>query len=210
MAYIHKTPSWLKRLYPSLIWDYSDRPDKRIYLTFDDGPIPEVTEFVLETLDRYQAKATFFCVGENISKHETIAKQIVANGHVIGNHTYHHIKGWNTANTAYYENVDQCEEAISNAGINSRRLFRPPYGRISTRQIKNLRAQYDIVMWDVLTGDYNASLSPKNILRQITAATRPGSIVLFHDSIKAYPRMKSVLPSYLVHFIEQGYTFSAL
>lgn len=210
MAYIHKTPGWLKRLYPSLTWDYSDRPEKRIYLTFDDGPIPEVTEFVLKTLDYFEAKATFFCVGDNIIKHQDIARLISGQGHTIGNHTHNHIKGWSTTNPTYYENVGQCEKAIEEIGIASRKLFRPPYGRIGTRQIRQLREEYDIVMWDVLTGDYNASLSPESILKRISAATRPGSIVLFHDSIKAYPRMKAVLPAYLEHFTNQDYTFSSL
>ncbi|MEQ8714657.1 MAG: polysaccharide deacetylase family protein [Cyclobacteriaceae bacterium] len=210
MAYIHKTPTWLKRLYPSLIWDYSDRSDRRIYLTFDDGPIPEVTEFVLETLERYKANATFFCVGDNIVKHPDVANQISDNGHVIGNHTHNHIKGWTTANPAYYQNVAECEAAIESVGISSRRLFRPPYGRIGTRQIRRLKEEYDIVMWDVLSGDYNSSLSHQSILRQITAVTRPGSIVLFHDSIKAFPRMKEVLPAYLKYFTSKGYVFSSL
>jgi peptidoglycan/xylan/chitin deacetylase (PgdA/CDA1 family) len=210
MVYIHKTPSWLKRLYPSLTWDYSDKSGKQIYLTFDDGPIPEVTEFVLDQLDQYHAKATFFCVGENINKHQSIAGQIVKQGHTLGNHTYNHIKGWNTANTSYYENIELCEKAIVNVGVSSRRLFRPPYGRIGSRQIRTLKQQYDIVMWDILTGDYNASLNPKSILQRITAATRPGAIVLFHDSVKAYPRMKKVLPAYLNYFTDQGYNFCSI
>lgn len=210
MAYIHKTPGWLKRLYPSLTWDYSDRDEKQIYLTFDDGPIPEVTEFVLEQLDRFNAKATFFCVGDNIHKHESIATSIASKGHILGNHTYNHIKGWNTANSKYYENIELCEQAILKAGGRSSRLFRPPYGRIGTKQIMMLREQYNIVMWDVLTGDYNASLSPKSITKHIMAATRPGSIVLFHDSIKAFPRMKEVLPAYLDYFTQEGYSFSAI
>lgn len=210
MPYIHKTPGWLKSIYPSLIWDFSDRSEKAIYLTFDDGPIPEVTEFVLDQLDQFDAKATFFCVGENIVKHPAVLERIRDEGHSIGNHTHNHIKGWNTTNTIYYENIARCAEVITEAGGSDRRLFRPPYGRIGYRQIKSLRAEYDIIMWDVLTGDYNASLSPSAILTKIKSATMPGSIVLFHDSIKAFPRMREVLPEYLTYFRDKGFRFLAI
>ncbi|MEM8895194.1 MAG: polysaccharide deacetylase family protein [Bacteroidota bacterium] len=210
MPYFHKTPKWLKRFYPSLIWDYSSKSEKTIYLTFDDGPIPEVTEFVLETLQEFNAHATFFCVGDNISKHPSIAQSIIEQGHTVGNHTYNHIKGWNTKNEAYFENISKCDARIDALGSSKKRLFRPPYGRIGPSQIRHLKNEYEIIMWDVLTGDYNASLTSEGILRNIIKATNPGSIVLFHDSLKAYPRMKKVLPAYLEHFSHRGYAFMAL
>ncbi len=209
MPYIHKTPTWLKKLYPSLTWDYKDRPGNNIYLTFDDGPIPEITEFVLDTLQLFDSTATFFCVGENIHKHPKVAEAILEEGHTIGNHTYNHIKGWGTPNQHYVDNISKCQSAINAIG-ESGKLFRPPYGRIGPNQIRQIRDTYEIVMWDVLTGDYNASLSSQEILRSIIKATRPGSIVLFHDSVKAYPRMKEVLPAYMSYFLAQGYSFERL
>ena len=210
MPYIHKTPAWLKYLYPSLTWDRSEHPDKVIYLTFDDGPIPEVTEFVLDTLDHFEAKATFFCVGENIEKHQSVASAVLERGHLIGNHTHNHIKGWNTSNEKYADNIRLCDAAIEGLGISNNNYFRPPYGRIGPGQIKMIKSDYEIVMWDVLTGDYNSALSANAIFKSVTKVTQPGSIVLFHDSIKAYPRMKEVLPDYLSYFSERGYTFKTL
>jgi peptidoglycan/xylan/chitin deacetylase (PgdA/CDA1 family) len=193
---------------------------KEIYLTFDDGPIPGPTEFVLDTLKQFNAKATFFCIGENISKHPEIFQQVIIEGHAVGNHTFNHMKGWGTSTEKYVSNVEMCANEMSKKlpslgyqihqqpGTNF--LFRPPYGRIRPKQIKMLKGKYQIVMWDVLTSDYNISQSPEACLKGSIKATRPGSIVVFHDSLKAERNMKYALPRYLEHFVKQGYTFKEL
>ncbi len=208
MFYIHKTPGWIKGLYPSLTWNLPTQ-EKVIYLTFDDGPIPEVTPEVVEILKKYEAKATFFCVGDNIRKHPKVFEMVVKAGHNVANHTYHHIKGWQNTLDVYLEDIEECQQIIHSFNIENR-LFRPPYGRITSKQIREVKQKFKIVMWDVLTGDYNASLSADSILKRIIKATKPGSIVVFHDSIKAYPRLASVLPDYLSYFQDQGFRFEAI
>ncbi|MDN4164389.1 polysaccharide deacetylase family protein [Cytophagales bacterium LB-30] len=202
----HKTPFFLPWLFPHYVW-HKERGERKIYLTFDDGPIPEVTEFVLEQLDKYQAKATFFCVGHNIEKHPAIFHQVVAAGHSVGNHTFHHVKGTKTPLATYLEEVQKGEEQL---GQWSQSLFRPPYGRLRPAQAKVLKKDYQIIMWDVLTGDYEARKSAEICLQQSIKATRGGSIVLFHDSIKSYTTLQYVLPRYLGHFQALGYTYEAL
>ena len=193
---------------------------KEIYLTFDDGPIPGPTEFVLDTLKQFNAKATFFCIGENISKHPRIFQQVIIEGHAVGNHTFNHMKGWGTSTEKYVSNVEMCANEMSKKlpslgyqihqqpGTNF--LFRPPYGRIRPKQINALKGKYQIVMWDVLTSDYNISQSPEACLKGSIKATRPGSIVVFHDSLKAERNMKYALPRYLEYFVRQGYIFKEL
>ncbi len=202
---LHKTPIFLKWIFPSLVWDVKT-DEKIIYLTFDDGPIPEVTDFVLDTLKNYNAKATFFCVGENISKNPEVFKRVIEEGHVIGNHTYNHLKGWKTETNIYLENIALCEELISK----SNQLFRPPYGRITREQIKLVSKNYKIIMWDVLSADYEKIISKEACLKNSIKATRSGSIVLFHDHLKTYEKIKFVLPAYLEHFSELGYRFESL
>ena len=185
---------------------------KELFLTFDDGPIPGPTEFVLETLKQFQAKATFFCIGDNIRKHPEIFKQIIKDGHGVGNHTYHHMKGWGTSTEKYINDVKTCGDQIDSlvADITSTKLFRPPYGRIRGKQVDQLKQNYQIIMWDVLTSDYSQSMKPGNCLKGSIQATRPGSIIVFHDSLKAEKNVKYVLPKYLNHFSQLGYTFEAL
>ncbi|MEO1049431.1 MAG: polysaccharide deacetylase family protein [Bacteroidota bacterium] len=208
--FLHKTPPLLKALFPKLLWR-KDTKEKRIYLTFDDGPIPRVTEFVLETLHIYHAKATFFCVGDNIRKHPDIFDKILWLGHAVGNHTYNHINGWKTDSTAYEDNVEKCHvEMMKHTENVGKRLFRPPYGRIKPAQIKNLKKDYQIVMWDVLSGDYSQGISKEECLKSTINATSPGSIVVFHDNVKAESHLQYALPKYLEHFAHQGYTFSKL
>lgn len=208
---LYKTPLVLKKLYPSAIWDKSAIPGKKtIYLTFDDGPIPEVTDFVLAELDKKSIKATFFMVGENIIKNPEAFKSVVNQGHSIGNHTFNHLKGWGTRNLTYYENIEKCESTMIGHGAISRKLFRPPYGRISPRQLKVVKENYKIIMWDVLTGDYNASLRSNDILHNSLNSTSHGSIVVFHDSIKSKTHLYKVLPDYISMLIDQGYHFDAL
>jgi peptidoglycan-N-acetylglucosamine deacetylase len=203
---IHKTPRVLKWFYPSLVWNIPTA-EKNIYLTFDDGPIPEVTDFVLATLAEYNAKAVFFCVGDNIRKHPEVFERVLQAGHKVGNHTHNHLKGWKTQDQPYIDNVAECEACI---GKHTSNLFRPPYGRIKRSQIKALKSQYKIVMWDVLSADYEKFLSKESCLEGSIRATRPGSIVLFHDHLKTYEKIQYVLPRYLEHFSKLGYRFELI
>ena len=204
--YLVKSPSLLKWYYPSLTWNKS-RADKVIYLTFDDGPIPDVTAFALKTLKSFDAKATFFCIGDNIRKHPELFDALKEEGHSIGNHTFNHLKGWATPDESYLENFIQCQELTKTS------LFRPPYGRIRKTQIKalrNLQPDLQIVMWDVITGDFDPNLSPETCYRNAIKHTTNGSIVVFHDSLKAFDRLEYALPRFLQHFTDKGFTFSTL
>lgn len=198
----------MRALYPNFVWR-KPSDEKKIYLTFDDGPIPEVTEFVLETLEKYQAKATFFCIGDNISKNPNIFQKILNNGHAVGNHTFNHLRGWTTEDVTYLENVVKCQTEIQKNEHHTN-LFRPPYGRIKRRQANVLLSDYEIVMWDVLSGDFSQNLSLETVLKKTIKHTEAGSIVLFHDSIKANERMSYALPRFLEHFSTQGFQFSKL
>jgi len=179
--------------------------EKIIYLTFDDGPVPGPTEFVLDVLQENHAHATFFCIGDNVLKNPSVFKKLTDSQHSVGNHTFNHLKGWNYSTKDYISNTAKCAEVIG--GEN--RLFRPPYGRIKRSQIRAL-PNYKIVMWDVLTHDYLASLSEKDCLKESIKATRPGSIVVFHDSYKAERNMTYVLPRYIDYFLKQGFVFKSL
>lgn len=209
---LHKTNFLMRAVYPDFIWR-KNREEKAIYLTFDDGPIPEVTEFVLETLARFDAKATFFCIGDNIRKHPDIFEKVFKDGHSIGNHTYNHLRGWDTEDAAYLDNVKQCDTEIVNRvkwGGEPKKLFRPPHGRVKRSQARVLLADYDIIMWDVLTADYAAALSPAKVLAKTLQYTSNGSIVLFHDSIKANRNMSFALPRVLEYFSERGFRFQSI
>lgn len=210
-----KTPQLLKKIYPSLIWDRSeDTTEKELFLTFDDGPVPEITDFVLDTLAGYQARATFFVVGNNVQKHPYVFKKIMADGHRIGNHTFHHLNGWETSNADYYNDVSACQLAMIEAGFNrdedEQELMRPPYGKIRNAQIRYLKQLYDIVMWDVLSGDFDESFNAEKCLRKSIQYSKPGTIIIFHDSHKAAKNLKYVLPRYIENFAGQGYTFASL
>lgn len=198
----------MRALYPNFVWR-KPSDEKKIYLTFDDGPIPEVTEFVLETLEKYRAKATFFCIGDNIGKNPSIFQQILKDGHSVGNHTFNHLRGWATEDVTYLENVVKCQTEIQKNGHRTK-LFRPPYGRIKRKQANALLPDYEIVMWDVLSGDFSQNLSPEIVLKKTIKHTEAGSIILFHDSIKANERMSYALPRFLEHFSTQGFQFSKL
>lgn len=208
--YWHKTPYWLKALYPGLSW-HKSRNRKTLYLTFDDGPIPIVTEYVLEQLHQHDAKATFFCVGDNIAKHPHVFQKVIEQGHSIGNHTFNHIKGWQSKDEEYYQNIAQCQKIIDeNYGRIQRPLLRPPYGKITRRQVRHLKKQYEVIMWDVLSGDFDTELAPETCLKRTIKATRNGSIVVFHDSFKAEKNLRYCLPRFLSHFKEKGYSFDVL
>ena len=201
-------------MYPDFLWRIKT-DEKVMYLTFDDGPIPEITEFVLETLENYEAKATFFCIGNNVEKHPNIFQQIVNQGHTVGNHTYNHLKGWNTEDKIYIENFKKCNDEIYSQRLithNSQLIthFRPPYGRIKKSQAHEIMKTHEIIMWDVLSGDYDQSIEKETILKKSIQYSERGSIVLFHDSVKASKNMMYALPRFLEHFSEQGFTFKKL
>jgi len=204
-----KSPFFFPWLYADLIWRIPT-PEKKLYLTFDDGPVPTVTEFVLTELEKAKAKATFFCIGDNVRKHPEVFRKIIKDGHAIGNHTFNHLKGWNTPVKTYVDNVKLCDNQLKadNSQL-SIQLFRPPYGRIKRSQIKALK-EYKIIMWDVLAHDYSKNISPDRCLKGSIAATRPGSIIVFHDSLKAEKNMSYALPRFLEHFSNKGFTFEGI
>jgi peptidoglycan/xylan/chitin deacetylase (PgdA/CDA1 family) len=210
--YIPKTPSCMMRFFSKYTWCFS-RDVKEIYLTFDDGPTPEVTQFVLDELKKYNAKATFFCIGKNILNHPDVFKKIKNSKHTIGNHTYNHLNGWATKNKDYFDNFLQCEPIISKTLDKSTKpkLFRPPYGKIKKSQAKSiLKKGYRIIMWDVLSADFDVATSKEECLRNVLNNTKNGSIIVFHDSVKASEKLKFVLPKVLKEFSEKGFVFKAI
>ena len=204
--YLHRTPKWLGSLFPDILWRINTEANE-IYLTFDDGPVPDITPWVLEQLALYNAKATFFMVGGNIQKHYGLFKEVINGQHTIGNHTFNHLNGWSTNNQTYIDNITKAEKLI---GTNSSQLFRPPHGRLKWSQYKNIKKSLKVVMWDVLSGDFNSSLSPEKCLKSSIRATVPGSVIVFHDSYKTIDKLKYVLPRYLEYFTALNFKFKAL
>lgn len=200
--FIEQIPVWL-RFVKGIKWRFSHKK-KTIYLTFDDGPIPEITPWVLDLLDKYHIKATFFCVGENVSKHPQLYQEILRRGHQTGNHTYEHIKALCTPNDEYFANVEKAASLIQS------RLFRPPHGLMRYSQIKELRKHYRIILWDVVPRDYNRKLTPEKVLQKACRYTRNGSIIVFHDSLKAEKNMTYALPRYIEYCLSKGYQFELL
>ena len=212
MIRMFKTNRFLKLLFPKYIWELPNS-EKKIYLTFDDGPIPEVTEWVLELLKKEEIKATFFCIGENIQKHPEVFKQIISENHTIGNHTFNHLKGWNTSTKKYLENVELCNLVFEKYSISNfqSKLFRPPYGKITPWQAYRLRKlDYKIIMWDVLSYDFDNSLNPDDCLQNTLKNTSNGSIIVFHDSIKARRNLQLVLPKLIQQLKEKGFVFDKI
>lgn len=204
MNYLVKPPPAIKQLTQKwLTWDMP-ADGQKIYLTFDDGPVPEVTPEVLRILAQYDAKATFFCVGENVKKNPQIMAGITAAGHAIGNHTFNHLRAWRTPAGDYLRNVDDCRDVIAS------RLFRPPYGQLTPWLIHELSPYFKIILWSVLTGDFDQNLSPRKCADRAIMYTKPGSIVVFHDSLKASGNMLYALPVFLEHFTARGAQFVAL
>ena len=206
MFYLVKTPKWVSKLFYGSVWEMPES-QKAIYLTFDDGPHPLVTPFVLEELDKYDAKATFFCIGKNVAEHPGIFKKILDHGHAVGNHTHNHLNGWKTNNEHYLENILEARKYIDSP------LFRPPYGRITPTQRKLLMQQHNsfkIIMWSVLSGDFDVTISPAMCCKNVLNKAKNGSIVVFHDSEKAYERLRYTLPEVLKYFSEQGFKFEKI
>lgn len=198
---IEQPPYLFRKIFPDSIWKYPIKGEKIVYLTFDDGPIPEITPWVLNLLDYYNIKATFFCVGENVYKHNDIYKEILNRGHKTGNHTYHHLKGFAETKNNYIEDVKKAAKLIDSS------LFRPPHGIIKLSQHKILKKTFKVVMWDVVTRDYSKLLSPQKVFQNVRKYTRNGSIIVFHDSKKAEINMKYALPKSIEWLLEEGYEF---
>ena len=205
--YFIKTPFWLRLIYRSCIWRKSTE-DRVLYLSFDDGPHPEATPFVLEQLAIYNAKASFFCIGKNVQLCPNIYAALTEANHTVGNHTQNHMNGWNNKTSNYIDDIQQATKLIHS------NLFRPPYGRISFAQIKALRSDpslpQDIIMWDVLSGDFDTTITGEQCAQNVIQHAGPGSIIVFHDSAKAMDRLRVALPKVLLHFSNLGYQFKAL
>ena len=200
-----KTPWLIKKLYAAGVWDIPEK-EKVIYLTFDDGPHPEITPYVLEQLQQYEAKATFFCIGNNVAKYTDVYTRILDAGHRIGNHTFHHLNGWKTDDKKYFEDIAAARKYIDS------NLFRPPYGRISKLQLKYLTGAFNmkVIMWSVLSGDYDKNITPETCLKNVILSAKSGSIIVFHDSEKAFRNLQYSLPKTLAFFAEKGYRFDKI
>ena len=203
MGFIQQPPFMFRWAYPEVVWRLS-KTEKAVSLTFDDGPIPEVTPWVLEVLKQHGIKATFFCVGENVVKHPEIFRQIIDEGHRVGNHSQHHVRGRSLSLDDYLTDIQEAQEFIHSS------LFRPPYGSLTIQQYHKLKKHYKIVFWDVLTEDYNKNLAPKECLDIVQRYVRNGSIIVFHDSLKAADRLFELLPSAIQYLKEEGYNFSLI
>ena len=200
---IERTPTLYRNLYRGSHWRFNT--DKKVvYLTFDDGPIPELTPWVLDLLDKYNIKATFFCVGDNVQKHPDIYQMIHERGHITGNHTFHHIQGLKTDTQSYMQDVQEAGELIKS------KLFRPPYGHMRFPQFRALKKQYKVIMWDLVTRDYSCLMTADQVFETVKKYTRNGSIIVFHDSLKAGDRMKESLPKSIEWLLEQGYSFELI
>lgn len=208
----HKTPTFVQRLFPHYEWKLNTHAANAIALTFDDGPVPEHTPFVLEILKTYDLTATFFCVGANIEKNPRVYEALLEAGHAVGNHTHNHLKGHQVFPGTYVDNIARCRETMERFVPGSSRagLFRPPYGRITKAEAKLLKKDFRIIMWDVLTHDYNAKLSSERVLQRSVKATSNGSIVVFHDSPKSRAHLDAVLRPYIDRCLEKGYRFTTL
>jgi peptidoglycan-N-acetylglucosamine deacetylase len=204
MVYFKIAPYFLRASLPSsLVWKIKTN-SKELFLTFDDGPVPEVTPWVLDVLDQYQVKATFFCVGDNVKKYPEIFSTLLEKGHRVGNHTFNHQKGWDTPIQEYIDNIGQCNKLVNS------NLFRPPHGQITRKQVASISPDYSVIMWSVLSGDFDPALTPEKCLQIAVRNTRKGAIVVFHDSVKALPRLQYALPRYIEYFKKKEYKFRAL
>lgn len=206
MFYFIKTPLWLMKLYSDCIWKMPG-DEKIIYLTFDDGPHPAATPFVLNALKKHNAKATFFCIGKNILDQPEVYTRIISEGHAVGNHTFNHLNGWKTKDDVYMNNIAEAKKHIDSS------LFRPPYGRITRFQLKLLSSsQFKLksIMWTVLSGDFDIKLTKEKCLRNVLNNSGSGTIVVFHDNEKAFDKLEFTLPKVLEYFTQKGYRFEKI
>lgn len=201
--YFVTAPFFLRWYYPKITFNKS-RKERKIFLTFDDGPIPEVTPRILDILAEYDIKATFFCVGDNIEKYRSIYERIRSEGHQVGNHTYNHLRGWDTEDNIYLNNIAKCQQLTGTS------LFRPPYARAKKTQLKALYERYEVIFWDVLSGDFDEQISPEKCYQNVIKHVRSGSIIVFHDNIKALPRVTYALPKVISYLKRAGYDFGVL
>ncbi|HEY0039560.1 MAG TPA: polysaccharide deacetylase family protein [Flavisolibacter sp.] len=206
--YFIKTPWWARAFFSSYVWRMPTK-EKTVYLSFDDGPHPTITPWVLNELKKFSAKATFFCIGNNVVQHRSVYERVVAEGHAIGNHTFHHLNGWKTSDKTYLADVAKAADVMST------NLFRPPYGKIKKEQAEALKhgvngTQHNIIMWDVLSADFDTSISPGQCTRNVLKNVRSGSIVVFHDSEKAFTNLKKTLPEVLSALQNEGYRFEEI
>jgi len=206
MFYFKKTPSLIQKIFSERIWRI-DTDEKILYFTFDDGPHPEATSFVLEELKRYNAKATFFCVGRNVKENFAMYERIISEGHRVGNHTFNHLNGWKTNDKIYVEDIAKAAKIIDS------NLFRPPYGKITGFQAKAIQGNklhLKIIMWEVLSGDFDPSVNGENCYLNVVKNAKPGSVVVFHDSAKSFTTLQHALPRLLKYYTDEGYSFQAL
>ncbi|MDQ3550093.1 MAG: polysaccharide deacetylase family protein [Bacteroidota bacterium] len=205
--YFIKTPWWLKKIFPNYIWNFSQK-EAAVYLTFDDGPHPEITTWVMDELKKYNAHATFFCIGKNVERHRSIYERIVEEGHGVGNHTYNHLNAWKASPQQYERDIKEAAAFITSS------LFRPPYGRIRSSNVEGIRKtlgdEAQIIMWDVLSADFDNSFTPEQCLQHVLKNSVPGSVIVFHDSEKAYKNLRYALPLVLENFEKRGYTFKKI
>lgn len=208
-SYLVHTPKSAQRLFPKRVWRGPGQ-EQTVYLTFDDGPIPEVTPWVLEQLEAYDAKATFFVIGDNVSKHPEIFRSLLDAGHAVGNHTFHHLKQPTVATQQYLEDIEACDRILKEQGHKTQ-LFRPPYGKLRSKVAKKIATKGKrIVMWDVVSGDFDLQLDPDHCAQNVLKHITPGSIVVFHDSLKAEPRLRHALPKVLEYIREQNWKAESL
>ncbi|SFT66849.1 Peptidoglycan/xylan/chitin deacetylase, PgdA/CDA1 family [Algoriphagus locisalis] len=205
----HTVPRLFQMIYPERIWKKS-AADNTIFLTFDDGPVPGVTDFVLEELAKRNQNATFFVVGDNVAKNPSLAKDIVSSGHKIGNHTFNHLHGWKTEKSVYLDNIELCDKALQDVMGVRTKLFRPPYGLISSRQAVEVSKFKQIVMWSMLSGDYDQSLDPELVLRKSIKHSKEGCVAVFHDQLKTKELLPKILPQYLDYIQEMGWKTDVL
>jgi peptidoglycan/xylan/chitin deacetylase (PgdA/CDA1 family) len=210
MRFWIKTNRFIKWLFPKYIWEIPNA-NKEVYLTFDDGPTPEITAWTLNELQKHKAQATFFCIGNNIEKHPELFKRIVESGHAIGNHTFNHLKGWKTDLNTYLENTHLCQTQFDSHNFPFVNLFRPPYGKIKNSQANALyKLGYKIIMWDIISQDYDKTVSEEMCVKNVIQHVKPGSIIVFHDSVKASQNLKYALPIVLKFLNENGFVCSKI
>ncbi|GMQ30333.1 polysaccharide deacetylase family protein [Algoriphagus confluentis] len=200
----HGVPRLIQRIFPNRVWE--GNPDSQsVFLTFDDGPVPRITDFVLNELDKRGQKATFFVVGDNVNKNPSLAREVIQAGHQVGNHTHNHLNGWKTDTGSYLSNFEKAEKTLEDILSQKTRFFRPPYGLITSSQASAIRTTHQVIMWSVLSGDYRRGISPERVIEQSCKRTQNGSVVVFHDQEKTAELLPKVLPHYLDFLLSEGF-----